>query len=172
MAWPVAGRVDQDQVGHLGPLQLLDLAQDQDVPDAGDRGRHHVQDAGVRQPLGHALQPVVLEILDQRVVGRQAPGPHPLGQGLLLVAQVVPPAEGRGDPGLALELDDEHRFPGVGGHARHGRGHGRLADATLAGQHEDVALSQEGPHVHVAPSVLAVLAPADRSPAKDPGQDP
>ena len=116
----VPGRrhVDHDQVRHLRTLQLLDLAQDQDVPDAGDGGRHHVQHPRVRQPLGHALQPVILEILDQRVVRCQPPGPHPFGQRLLFVAQVVGPAEGRGDPRLALELDDEHRFSGVGGHPR------------------------------------------------------
>ncbi len=163
---PGRRRVDHDQVRHLRPLQLLDLAQDQDVPDAGDGGRHHVQHPRVRQPLGHALQPVILEILDQRVVRCQPPGPHPFGQRLLSVAQVVGPAEGRGDPRLALELDDEHRFSGVGGHARQRRGHRRLADATLAGHHEDVALSTEGADVHVGPSVVAVLATPIARPPK------
>ena len=81
-------------------------------------------------------------------------------------------AEGGGDARLALELHDEDRFARVGGHAGQRRGHGRLAHATLAGDDEDVALCAEGTHVHAGPSVVAVPAGADRSPVKDPGQDP
>ena len=67
--------VHHDQVGGAVPLQLLDLAEDQDVADARDGGRDHVEDPGVRQPLGDPSQAVVLEILHQRVVGREPPGP-------------------------------------------------------------------------------------------------
>ena len=173
----VAGgrRVDHDQVGDGRPLQLLDLAQDEHVADAGDGGRHHVEHAGAGQPLGHPPQAVVLEILDERVVGGEPPGPHRASpaagarpgrrQQDLLVAQVLPPAEGGGDPGLALELDDEDRSARLGSHAGQRRAHRRLAHATLAGDDEDVALCAEGPHVHAGPSVVAGLAPQiDRPP--------
>ena len=172
------GGVHQDQVGDAVPLQLLDLAEDQHVADARDGGRDDVEDPGVRQPLGHALQAVVLEILDQRVVGCEPPGPDRAGGGPpvrpatgrrcqqdFFVAQVPVAAEGRRDARLALELDDQHRFACSGGHLGQGRAHGRLAHAALAGNDEDVALCAEGTHVHAGPSVVAGPRPQiDRRP--------
>ena len=167
---PGGGSVDDDQVGEGLAFELLDLAEDQHVADAGDGRRHHVEDPRARQPFGHAPQAVIFEILHERVVGRQPPGPHRAGrpavgsdrgarQQDLFVAQVLVPSERRGDAGLALELHDEDREPGVGGHPGQRRGHGRLADATLAGDDEDVALCAEGTHVHAGPSVVAGFAP-------------
>ncbi len=52
MAWPVAGAVDQDQVGQGLAVELLDLAQHQHVTDARDGRRDHVEDPRVGQPLG------------------------------------------------------------------------------------------------------------------------
>ena len=75
MAWPGGRGVHQDQVGDAVPLQLLDLAQHQHVADARDGGGDHVEDPRAGQPLGDPLQAVVLEILDQGVVGREPAGP-------------------------------------------------------------------------------------------------
>src|SRR3546814_17461291 len=36
-------RVEDQEVGHAEPLELLDLAEDEDVLDPGRRGGHHVQ---------------------------------------------------------------------------------------------------------------------------------
>ena len=71
------GRVEHDQVGRAGPLELLDLAEHEDVLDAGRGGGDDVERAArctsrLRDPA-HA---VVLEVLEQRVVGRERPGPH------------------------------------------------------------------------------------------------
>ena len=173
-------RVDHDQVGGRLPLQLLHLAQDQHVADAGDGRRDHVEHPRVRQSLGHAPQAVVLEVLDERVVGGEPPGPHlparppggrpPAGgpsghQDDLLVVEVLVATEGGGNAGLALEFHDEDRFAGAGGHLGERRAHRRLAHAALAGDDEDVALCAEGTHVHAGPSVVAVSAPQiDRRP--------
>ena len=154
--------VDQDQIGGPLPLQLLHLAEHQHVADARNGGRDHVEDPGSGQALGHAPQAVVLEILHERVVGRQPPCAHrPAGSGPargeqdFFVAEVPVAAEGGRDPRLALEFHDEHRFAHPGSHLGQGRGHRRLAHATLAGDDEDVALCAEGPHVHAGPSVVA-----------------
>ena len=117
-------------------------------------------------------QAVVLEILHQRVVGREPPGPHRARRDAraarsrggryeqdFFVAEVPVAAEGGRDARLALELDDEHRFARSGGHLGQRRAHRRLAHAALAGDDEDVALCAEGPHVHAGPSVVAGLPP-------------
>ena len=43
MAWPRGGGVQHDEVGHVGPLQLPDLAEQQDVLDARRSRGHHVE---------------------------------------------------------------------------------------------------------------------------------
>ena len=70
------GGVEDYQVRRVRPLQLLDLAQHEDVADAGSRRRHHVEGTGGDQPLGDALEAVVGEVLEQGVVGRERAGPH------------------------------------------------------------------------------------------------
>ena len=67
--------VHQDEVGQRLALELLDLAQHEHVADAGDGRRDHVEDPRARQPLGDPPQAVVLEILHERVVGGEPPGP-------------------------------------------------------------------------------------------------
>ena len=73
MAWPVAGASTTIRSAAPLLLELLDLAQHQHVADAGNGGRHHVEHARAGQPAGHPSQAVALEILDQGVVGRDAP---------------------------------------------------------------------------------------------------
>ena len=70
------GGVHQDQVGGALALEALHLAQDEDVPDAGDGRRHHVERPRRHQALGDPLHPVVGEVLEQGVVGGDPPGPH------------------------------------------------------------------------------------------------
>ena len=67
--------VHHDQVGHLVALELLDLAQDQHVADAGDGGGDHVDHAGADQALGDPLQAVVDQVFDQGIVGGDPAGP-------------------------------------------------------------------------------------------------
>ncbi len=128
--------VEQDEVGHAGPFQLLDLAQDQDVLDAGGSGGHHLDQAGLDQALGDATQAVLLQVLDQGDIGRERPGPYARGQDLLVVLEVLGTESG-GQPGLALHLDDEHREPQARGHAGHGGRDRGLAHPALAGHHHD-----------------------------------
>ncbi len=164
--------VDEDQVGGAVPLQLLDLAEYQHVTDARDGGRDHVEDPGVGQPLRHPFQAVVLEILHQRVVGGEPPGPdrgpstwRGRHQQDFFVAEVPMATEGGRDARLAFELDDKNRFARPGSHLGQRCAHGRLAHAALAGDDDDVALCAEGIHVHAGPSVVARLRPQiDRRP--------
>ena len=118
----------------------------------------------------------------ERVVGREPPGPHRARRPAARPDPAVRPAQpvraglprsrgprarpkAAGDAGLALELHDEDRFAGPGGHLGQRRAHRRLAHAALAGDDEDVALCAEGPHVHAGPSVVAGPAPQiDRRP--------
>ena len=67
--------VHQDQVGDAAALDLLDLPEHQDVPDAGDGPGHQVDDPRGQQPLGHPAHPVVGQVLEQGVVGGDGPGP-------------------------------------------------------------------------------------------------
>jgi len=147
--------VHHDQVGRPLALELLDLAQDEDVADARNGRRHHVEDTRASQALGHPAQAMVLEVLDEGVIGGEPTSPHPGRQLGLLVAQVGGHSEGSRDAGLALELHDEDGAPGPCSHAGQGRAHGRLAHAALAGDQEDMALSTKGRHVHARPSVVA-----------------
>ncbi len=75
MAWPAAGASTTITSGPPGPLQLLDLAQHQDVPNARNGRGHHVQRTRVDQPLGDPPQAVVDQVLEQGVVGGEGPGP-------------------------------------------------------------------------------------------------
>ena len=59
------------------------------------------------QSPGDAGQAVLLEVLDEGDVGGQRPGPDARRQLPLVVVEVLG-AEGGGEPGLALDLDDEH----------------------------------------------------------------
>ena len=68
------GRVDHDEIGGAGLLEALHLAEHEDVLHAGNRRRHHVERAGRREPLRDPLQPVALELVEQRGVGRQGAG--------------------------------------------------------------------------------------------------
>jgi hypothetical protein len=75
MAWPVAGASTRMRSALRLPLELLDLAQDEDVPDPGDGRGHHVEGARGDQPLGDPAHPVVGQVFEEGVVGGDPPGP-------------------------------------------------------------------------------------------------
>ena len=60
------------------------------------------------EPLRDALHPVGLEVVDERGVGREEPGPD-AGVEVDLVVAERGRVEHRGQPRFALDLDDEHR---------------------------------------------------------------
>ena len=114
----VAGRggVEEDQVLVPAALELLDLAQHEDVPDARHRGGHDVEQTGRHQPVGDPLQPAVAEVVEERVVGGDRAGPHPgvvgrRGDQLHLVVGEPVGGEHRAHPALALDLDDQGAQP-------------------------------------------------------------
>ena len=74
---PGRGGVEDDQVGGAGALERLHLAQHEDVPHPGHRGRDDVERAGAGEPPGDPAHTVVLEVLEQGLVGGQGPGPDP-----------------------------------------------------------------------------------------------
>jgi hypothetical protein len=175
---PGGRSVDQDQVGDALLLDLLDLAEDEDVADPGDRPGHDVDDPGRQESLGEALHPVVVEVFEQSVVGRDGPGVddawwnhRPLvdrpgsqvgGAGgvqhLTGIAEPPGTAEGGRDPGPALQLDHQDGQAGAGGQVGQCGHHGGLADTALAGHDQDPALAAEGADVHDAPSVVSAFA--------------
>ena len=71
--------VDQHQIGDVAALDLLDLPQDEDVPDAGNGPCHQVDDPRGHQSLGDPPHPVVGQVLEQGVIGGDGPGPHRAG---------------------------------------------------------------------------------------------
>ena len=72
---PGGGGVHQDEVGGPLALEALHLAEHEDVADAGDGRGHHVEGPRGDQALGDPLHAVVGQVLEQGVVGGDAPGP-------------------------------------------------------------------------------------------------
>ena len=108
------GGVEDDQVAVAGPLELLDLAQHEDVLDAGRGGGHDVERPGGHQAPGDPAHAVVLEVLEQGVVGGERAGPH-VGRALGAAGRRRSrPRRSRGarrrtvgQARLALDLDDQ-----------------------------------------------------------------
>jgi len=122
--------VDHDEVVAAGLLQLLDLAQHDDVVDAGRRRGDHLDHPARGQAFGDATETVGLEILGQRRARRQR-------QALDVGADEL------GQRGLPVELDDEHTkslFLCCSGQNCRYR---CLPDATLAGNDGNVGIGQE-----------------------------
>ena len=76
MACPAAGASSTMRSAPLPLLELLDLAQDEDVLDARGSGGHHVDRPRAGQALGDPAHAVVLEVLEQGVVGGERAGRH------------------------------------------------------------------------------------------------
>ena len=144
---PGGGRVEHDQVGDAGPLELLHLAQHEDVPHAGHRGGDDVERARPTEALRDPSHTVVVEVVEQGVVGGERARPQPRSELRFLVGERGL-AEARREPRFALDLDDQHA------HARAGRcggqrgGHRRLADPTLARHDHDPGGRAEALEVH------------------------
>ena len=147
---PGGGRVEDDQVGGVGPLELLHLAQHEDVAHAGDRGGDHVERPRPTEPFRDPSHTVGVEVLEQGVVGSEGARPHPRSELRFLVGERGLAEAGR-EPRFALDLDDQHA------HARAGRcggqrgGHRRLADPTLARHDHDPGGRAEALEVHGPP---------------------
>ena len=149
--------VEDDEVGRARPLELLDLAQQQDVLDARGGGRHHVERTGGHQPLGQARQAMVPQVLQEGGVGRQRAGPHVGGtvrsttrrQHHLVVAQLALAEHGR-QPGSALDLDDQGRQAGQGGGVSQRGADRRFADPALPGHDDQPRCTEELFRIHCA----------------------
>ena len=160
--------VHHDEVGHPVALELLDLAEDQDVADARDGRGHHVDDPRGDQPPGDPLEAVVGQVLEEGVVGGDAPAPDAAARGREQAGLLV--AEGPGTPKAApsparpSSSTSRTERPASAAMRADGRGHRGLAHAALAGHHQHAALSAEGGDVHPAaaypPPVRPRPAPA------------
>ena len=73
---PGGGRVDQDQVGGAGPLELLHLAEHEDVLHARDGGRHHVEGPRAAEAREIRRRPWSSRYSSERLVGGEGAGPH------------------------------------------------------------------------------------------------
>lgn len=65
--------VHHDEIGGVGPLQLHDLAQDEEVPDARNGRGRHVEHPRLRQVPRRPAKAVVDQVIDQGVVGSDRP---------------------------------------------------------------------------------------------------
>ncbi len=130
-----SGTVDDDQVVAAGLFELLDLAEHDDVVDAGRRRSHHFDHAARGQPFGDATETVDLEVFGQRRRG-----------GERQTVDVV--ADQRGQGGLAVELDDEHTKSPIGCRTSQNRGYRGLPDAPLASNDGNVGVGQELQRIH------------------------
>ena len=153
------GRIQEEQVGLPHPLQLLDLAQDEDVLDARRGGGHHVQGAGRHESTGDARQAVVAEVVEQGVVGRERAGPHlavpvrpptRVEDGLVVVEG--PLAVHGGQTRLPLDLDHQRgQADACGGPGQRGRDHG-FAHTALPGNDDQPRCSEEARGIQEPPS--------------------
>ena len=150
------GRVDDDQVGRATFFQRLDLAEHEDVLHARHRGRDDVERAGRREPLRDAPHPVGLEVFEERGVGREEPGPDPVGEVGFVVAERVD-AEHRGQPRFALDLDNQHPETGARRGDRERGCHGCLPDAALARDDHDVGGGAELRNLHLLHATRALM---------------
>ncbi len=164
------GRVDDDQVGRPGAFELLDLAQHQHVSNPGDGGGDDIDDPGGDEPARHPMEPVVTQVLEQRVVGGDPTSAHRapavVEECRVLVVERAALAERGGHRGLSLQLDQEDGQSVAGRQEGQRRRSRRLADATLAGDHQHLALGAERGDVH--PSASVVLGTPD--PAHESGE--
>ena len=156
IAWPAAGRVHDDQVGGALEVEALHLAEHEDVLHAGNRGRHDVEGAGLHQPLGDPLEPVVLEPVDQCRVRRQGARPDSLGQLALLVAEIRAVERGR-EPRFALDLHDQHAHARARSRDRERRGDRGLADTPLARHDDDPGSGAELRELHCPDATGALM---------------
>ena len=131
---PSGGAVDDDHIGCPGPLQRLHLAEHEDLLHPRHGSGDDVERPAVHQPLRHPPQTVGLEVLDERVVGRQGQDGD-AGIGLHLAADGVEP-EHRSQPGLALQFHQQRPPAGPGGGHGQGGGGRRFAHSALPG-HDD-----------------------------------
>ena len=135
-ACPAAGASMMIRSATPFELERLDLAEHEDVLHARDRRGHDLERAGTDQPLRDPAQPVVLEVVDERLVGRERPGRgHP--------APARSPrtrgAGGRSRPRGPICPRPRRSARSVrrGGGSGERRGHRRLSDATLARHDHD-----------------------------------
>ncbi len=130
-------RVDDDQVGGAGLVERLDLPEHEDVLHAGNGVGDDLERPRRDQSLGDPLHPVGLEVVDERGVGREEPRADARVE-LDLVVGERRPVEHRRQARFALDLYDEHaRTRARRGHRQRG-GHGRLPDAALSRDDDDV----------------------------------
>ena len=89
-AWPAAGASTMMRSAARQPLQLLDLAEHQDVLDAGSGGGDDLDHPAVGQLLGQLAEAVAVHVLDEGDVGSEGSGPD--------VRAPAPARRSRGSP--------------------------------------------------------------------------
>ena len=75
-AWPAAGASSTIRSQTPGSLELLHLAEHEDLADAGNGRRHHVEHAGRDEAFGDPAHAVLLQIFQKSIVRRQHSPAH------------------------------------------------------------------------------------------------
>ncbi len=178
MVWPVAGASTRTRSAIPAPLDLLDLAEHQDVPDPGDGPGHDVDDPRGEQALGDPAHPVVVQVLEERVVGGDGPGVDGARRDRPTCSSSVAsspsdrpgrvedlrrrsprpfvPAEGGGHPAASLELDDQDRQAGAAARWARAATMVVLPTPPLPATIMTRLWLQKAADVHDAPSVVSV----------------
>ena len=123
------GPVDDDVVVPTAALELLDLAEHDQVVDARAGRRDDVDDAARPQARRDRPQPVVVEVLRERRGGIEV---HDLETGEELLERR-----------LAVEFDDQHLPTRTGCRSRQNSGYRGLPDAPLAGHDGHAGVGDE-----------------------------
>ena len=126
--------VDHDRVPLTAAFELLDLAEYHEVVDPRGGGGNDVDDPGGGEPLGHATETVLAEVLLEGERRRQGEQRH--------VADEF--GEGR----LAIQFDGDDAAAGVGGRAGEKRRYRGLADSPLPGDDGDLRRGEQRHDVH------------------------
>ena len=166
------GRVEDEHVGGGGPLELLDLAEHEDVADArrrrcattssapDDTSRLTMRDRpwssrySSRAPSGVIVRAVIVGL---------SLGSAALAEHQFVVAQPLL-AEHPGQSRLALDLDDEGRPTGQRSRPGHGRRDHRFAHAAFPGNDEQPRCSEVLRRIHRLLSTTAGLVAGTESP--------
>ena len=145
--WPVAAASTTTRSQSARPSREFahlpaQLADGEDLADAGRRGGDEVEDAGQRsEPPEHRDPPVQPQVLAQRILGA-----HLHREDARVDLTRFEPDRGlfeqRGEVAFGVDLDEQHAAAPLGREQRDRRGDRALADPALAGEEEELAVQE------------------------------
>ena len=136
--------VDHDQIGRTRLLELADLAQGHQVPQAGGGRNHHLHRPGSAEGPDDRTHAGAIEVVGQSFVGAQL---HDLERAGIVGQQTLGGPSGFGadrtqpegfQVAVALQLDEKNVTSASGGREGDDSPYRCLSDPTLTGHDEDI----------------------------------